>query len=251
MRDRGLGGEQVEGRRAVRELLAAGRRRTRDVWITEGPQRSALVDEIAELAESARVPVRRVGAARLQSEARTVAPQGVLAHADPVPEVAFDAMCRTGGEGRPFLLALDGMTDPQNLGGLLRSAEGAGVTGVVLPRHRAVHITPAVTKAAAGAIEHVRLAVVPGLPAAIRTAASRGLWVVGLDPAGQQSLFELELAAEPLVVVVGAEGSGLSRLVAERCDVLARIPLRGRLESLNAAAAGAVALFDVSRRRAT
>jgi len=207
-----------------------------------------VVDRITELAASRGVPVRRVSAARLESEARTEAPQGVLAHAAALPEVDLDALCRAG-PGPPFLLALDGVTDPQNLGALLRTAEGAGVTGAVLPRHRAAHVTPAVTKAAAGAVEHVPIAVVGGLPAALSRARDLGLWVLGLDPGADQSLFDLTLADQGVVVVLGAEDRGLSRLVRDRCDLVLDIPLKGRLPSLNVAAAGALALFEISRRR--
>lgn len=248
--DRGAGGDQVEGRQAVAELLAAGRRQVIDVWLTaDAEQRSApLIDRITELASARGVPVRRVNGARLAAEARTEAPQGVLAHARSLPEADFDELCQQPA-GTPFLLALDGVTDPQNLGALLRTAEGAGVTGVVLPRHRAAHVTATVTKAAAGAVEHVPIAVVSGLPAALARAGDLGLWVVGLDPGADQSLFDLTLADRGVVVVLGAEGRGLSRLVRQRCDLVLSIPLRGRLESLNVAAAGALALFEISRRR--
>ena len=132
------------------------------------------------------------------------------------------------------------MTDPGNLGALLRSAEGAGVTGVVLPKHRAVHVTPTVAKAAAGAIEHLPMAVVPGLPAALSRAKQLGCWIVGLDDAADRSLFELDdLGREPVVLVLGAEGAGLSRLVRSRCDIVVSIPMRGHLSSLNVAAAAA------------
>ncbi|HEX2042440.1 MAG TPA: 23S rRNA (guanosine(2251)-2'-O)-methyltransferase RlmB [Acidimicrobiales bacterium] len=257
--ERGLGGEQVEGRQAVAELLAAGRRPVLDVWLDESAERAPIVDRIEELAAGRRVPVRKVSRARLDAEARTEASQGVLAHARPLPQADFDELCRTpatrraraGATEPPFLLALDGVTDPQNLGALLRTAEAAGVTGVVLPRHRAVRVTPAVTKAAAGAVEHVPMAVVGGLPAALARAAELGLWVVGLDPAGPESLFELAVADAGVIVVLGSEGRGLSRLVRERCDTLVAVPLRGALPSLNVAAAGALALFEVARRRAS
>ncbi len=257
--DRGAGGDQVEGRQAVTELLAAGRRPVVDVWVaTEAEQRSAsVIDRITELASQRGVPIRRVSGARLAAEARTEAPQGVLAHARPLPEADLDDLCRpgagtaslAGGPGTPFLLALDGVTDPQNLGALLRTADGAGVTGVLLPRHRAAHVTATVTKAAAGAVEHVPIAVVSGLPAALSRAVDLGLWVVGLDPGADQSLFDLTLADQGVVVVLGAEGKGLSRLVRQRCDLMVCIPLRGNLPSLNVAAAGALALFEISRRR--
>lgn len=250
---RGLGGEQVEGRHAVAELLAAGRRRVSDVWLDATADGSPALDRIVELAAQRRVPVRRVPRARLDARARSAAPQGVLAHADPVPEADFGDLCsppRSGGR-RPFLVALDGVTDPQNLGALLRSADGAGATGVVLSRHRSVHLTPAVTKAAAGAVEHVPIAVVAGLPNALSSASRKGLWVVGLDPGGPTDLFDLPVADQAVIVVLGAEGRGLSPLCSKRCDVLVHIRLRGALPSLSVAAAGAVALFEIARKRET
>jgi 23S rRNA (guanosine2251-2'-O)-methyltransferase len=142
------------------------------------------------------------------------------------------------------------VTDPGNLGALLRSAECAGATGVLLPRHRAVHLTPTVTKAAAGAVEHLRFAVVGGLPAALQELRRHEVWVVGLDGEGTVDLWELPAADGPITIVLGAEGSGLSRLVRERCDAVVRIPMRGSLSSLNVAAAGALACFEVARGRA-
>src|SRR5207248_2468378 len=164
------------------------------------------------------------------------------AHPQAVPARDSTARCHASPAAPPFLLAFDGVTDPQSLGALLRSAEGAGVTGAVLPRHRAAHVTAAVTKAAAGAVERVRLSVVPGLPAAVARARALGVWVVGLDPAGTENLFDLAIATEPVMLVVGAEGTGLSRLVRDRCDVVARIPLKGSIPSLSVAAAGTLAV---------
>ncbi|HWH34419.1 MAG TPA: 23S rRNA (guanosine(2251)-2'-O)-methyltransferase RlmB, partial [Acidimicrobiales bacterium] len=246
---RSLGGEQVEGRHAVRQLLVAGRRRVRDVWVLDSTADAPMVAHILELAAEAGVRVRRVGADELAAEARSEAPQGILAHAAPLPEAELDEVLAPGGGRPPFLVVLDGVTDPQNLGALLRSAEGAGATGVVLPRHRAVHVTPTVAKAAAGAVEHLPLALVAGLPAALTRMAKAGVWVVGLDSGGDTSIFDVALGAEPVALVLGAEGRGLSRLVSERCDVLASIPLRGVLPSLNVASAGAIACFAVARHR--
>ncbi|MGH9156084.1 MAG: 23S rRNA (guanosine(2251)-2'-O)-methyltransferase RlmB, partial [Acidimicrobiales bacterium] len=248
--DQGLGGEQVEGRRAVRELLAAGRRRVRAVWVSDELPASPLLADIGDLAARTRVPVRSVSRGRLAAMARTDAPQGVIAEADPLPEADLDELATGGGGVAPFLLLLDGVTDPHNLGALVRTAESAGVTGVVLPRHRAVHVTPTVAKAAAGAIEHVPLALVAGLPATLRDLKARGLWVVGLDAAGDTNLFDLPVAAEPLALVIGAEGPGLSRLARTRCDLVVRIPQAGRLASLNVSVAGALACYEVARRRA-
>ena len=146
-------------------------------------------------------------------------------------------------------MALDGITDPGNFGAVLRTAECAGVTGIVLPRHRSARITPTVVKAAAGAVEHLRFATVPGIPSALRTLSSRDVWTVGLDAAGPRPLHELDLGDQAVALVLGSEGRGLSRLVAQRCDVLASIPLRGALGSLNVSAAAAVACFEIARRR--
>jgi 23S rRNA (guanosine2251-2'-O)-methyltransferase len=235
----------------VAELLAARRRPVVDVWMAQELEPAPILDRIEKLAADARVAVRRVSRSRLDAAAATEAPQGVLAHAQPLPEADFDDLCRPApGAAKPFLLALDGVTDPHNLGALLRSAEAAGATGAVLARHRAVHVTPTVAKAAAGAIEHVPMAVVAGVPAALARAKELGCWVVGLAGDGGQSLFDgLPVADEAIVVVVGAEGAGLSRLARARCDLVVSIPMRGRLPSLNVSAAGALALFEVSRRR--
>lgn len=247
----GLGGDQVEGRQAVRELLAAGRRRAREVWLADDVDPAPILGEIEDLAQRRRVQVRHVGRNRLADRARTEAPQGVVAWAEPLAEVDLDDLCTARPGGRaPFLLVLDGVTDPQNVGALLRTAVSAGATGAVLPKHRAAHITPSAAKAAAGAIEHLPMAVVPGIPSALARAKELGVWTVGLDERGDRSVFDLEVATEPVALVLGAEGAGLSRLVAARCDVLAAIPLAGPLPSLNVAAAGAVACFEVARTRA-
>lgn len=246
----GPGGEQVEGRRAVRELLAAGRRRVRDVWLSEGLDASPLLAEIADLAAGRRVPVRTVAKERLEAMARTSAPQGVVAHAEPLPEASLDELARTRPDGvAPFLLVVDGVTDPHNLGALLRTAECAGATGAVVAGHRAVLVTPTVAKVAAGAVEHLPLAVASSIPAALTRLGKAGVWAVGLDAAAAASVTGLAVAAEPVALVLGSEGRGLSRLVLERCDTVVAIPQYGALASLNVAAAGAVACFEVARRR--
>jgi 23S rRNA (guanosine2251-2'-O)-methyltransferase len=249
---KGLDGMQVEGRIAVRELLAVGRRRIRIVLMAEGTDDSPILREIEQLAERRGVQVRKVAKEMLLAQARTEAPQGVIAHAAEVEDVDPDWLLEKSpiGQPQPFLLALDGLTDPRNLGALLRSAQGAGVTGVIVPQHRTVHLTPAVTKSAAGAIEHIPIALVPGMPSFLLRAKERGAWVIGLEAGGTETIYgQAHLADQPLIVVVGAEGDGLARLTRERCDVLASIPLRAGLESLNASVAGAIALFEIGRHR--
>lgn len=244
---RGLGGDQVEGRHAVRELLLAGTRRVREVLVADDLDAADIVDDIVDLAHELDVPVRAVNRKRLQSEAASSAPQGVIARAAALPEHDIDDLM-----ARPdaFLLVLDGVTDPGNLGTILRTAECTGVTGIVLPRHRSVHVSPTVTKAAAGAVEHLPMALVGGIPAALTSLSKAGVHTVGLDAGGTESVFTAPgLDDGPVALVLGAEGRGLSRLVRQRVDTLVAIPLAGSLNSLNVSAATAVACFEVVRRR--
>jgi len=253
--DKPLGGEQIEGRQAVRELLLAGKRRVHEVWVSveldaEGNQ-NEVIGDIFDIATTMRVTVTKVARRRLDEQARSEAPQGVLAFAAPLQETELTTLLVRKGNKQPFLVAVDGVTDPGNLGALLRCCDGAGVQGVVLPRHRAVHVTPTVAKAAAGAVEHVPMSVVGGLPAALARIKEAGIWVVGLDDAADKTLFEIgDLAVEGICLVLGAEGAGLSRLVRERCDMIVSIPMLGRLSSLNVSAAAALATFEVARHRA-
>ena len=234
----------------MRELLSAGRRAVREVWIAEDLDPSPQIDDIERLATRRRVRLVLVPRAKLERAARTDAPQGVLAHARPLEEVELEKLCRARRGVAPFLLVLDGVTDPHNVGALLRTAECAGVTGVVLPRHRAVHVTPTVAKVAAGAIEHLDIAVVPGIPNALRQLDEQGVTSVGLDAEAPVSLFDLRLEASGgVALVMGAEGRGLAPLTRRRCSALAAIPQFGALGSLNVASAGAVACFELARRR--
>jgi len=245
-----LGGDQVEGRHAVRELLMAGTRRTREVILAGDLDHAPILDDIIDLADEEKVTLRELSRSKFESMTRTDGAQGVVAMAQPLRPTPLEDLLEPDRDGTlPFLLLLDGITDPGNLGAILRTAECAGVTGVVLPRHRAAHITPTVTKTAAGAIEHLRIAVVGGLPAAMKTLSQNGIWTVGLDAGGDRSLFDLPVADEPVALALGAEGPGLSRLVRERCDTVASIPMTGVLDSLNVSNAAAVAVYEITRRR--
>jgi 23S rRNA (guanosine2251-2'-O)-methyltransferase len=245
----GLGGAQVEGRQAVRELLIAGKRRIIEIWVSDDLEDNPVIDDIVDLAADQRVPVRRVKRKDIEREARSEAPQGILAKAEPIEDVDLALLLRDTPKPQ-FYVAVDGVTDPGNLGAILRSCDGAGVTGVVLPRHRAVHITPTAAKAAAGAAEHVPMCVVGGLPTALKQMKDAGVWVIGLHDAADRSVFEMgSLAKESVCIVLGAEGAGLSRLVRERCDMLIRIPMLGALSSLNVSVAAALATYEVVRVR--
>ena len=263
----------------MRELLIAQRRRVHEIVVADDIERNPVVAEIGDLANSQRVAMRRIPRRDIDEMARSEAPQGVIARAEPLEETLLDEVLLraqssgnhqvgtgiTGGPGitsgtgplgdigatnKLFLVAVDGVTDPGNLGAILRSCEGAGVDAVILPRHRAVHITPSAAKAAAGAIEYLTMCVVPGLPSAIQQLRDANVWVVGLDDAADKPLFGLgDLAREHVCLVLGAEGPGLSRLVRERCDLVVSIPMSGALSSLNVSAAAALATYEVVRAR--
>jgi len=227
----------------VLELVRAGSRPIRAVFVSSSATRDERVNEIVERGGNL---VKIVPPERIEHLARTDVHQGVVATAAPLRPAELDDLVTAADA---FLVALDGVTDPRNFGAILRSAETAGVTGVIVPRHRAARVTPVVAKAAAGAIEHVPIALVGGIPNALERAARAGCWTVGLDERGDRSIFELDLAGQPIVVVLGAEGKGLARLTRERCDVLVQIPMYGRVASLNVSAAATLACHEIARRR--
>jgi 23S rRNA (guanosine2251-2'-O)-methyltransferase len=240
-----LGGDQIEGRQAVRELLLAGARRVKSVYVSNALDDNDVIEQISALAGS---QLRSVTPERLATMARTDSHQGVVALAAPLQPADLVELLRAPSA---FLVALDGVTDPGNLGAVLRTAEACGATGVILPRHRSAHITPTVAKAAAGAIEYLPIALVAGIPAALERAAREKVWSVGLDGGSEQTIDDLAVATEPIVVVLGAEGRGLSRLTRDRCDLVVSIPMRGKIASFNVSAAAAIVLHEVAHRRAT
>jgi 23S rRNA (guanosine2251-2'-O)-methyltransferase len=238
-----VGGTEIEGRRAVLELLRAGKRPVSSVWVSEGIERDALVDAVVAAAGS---KLRMVSPERLRAMAHTDAPQGVVARAEPLRSARLDVLL---ADRHAFLVALDGVTDPRNLGAIVRAAETAGVTGIVIPKHRSAPVSATAAKAAAGAIEYVPIALVGGIPAALERAKRAGVWCIGLDGDAKASFTDLPFATEPLAVVLGAEGRGLAALTRKRCDALACIPMRGAIASLNVAAAAAIACHEIGRRR--
>jgi 23S rRNA (guanosine2251-2'-O)-methyltransferase len=241
--------ELIEGRRPVIEALRAGRRVAR-VLLAGGAGRGT-VGELVALAEERGVPVETVPRSLIDATAQTGAHQGVLAVVRPIEPVGLDELLAIplGGPEPPFYLACDGVEDPRNLGALARSADAAGCHGMIVPRHRSAPLTAVAVKASAGALQHLPVAEVPNLARAVERLRASGVWCVGLDEDAEASLFAIDLADEPVCVVVGGEGTGLHRLVREACDLVVRIPMAGHVASLNASVAGALALFEVRRRR--
>ena len=222
----GLGGEQVEGRQAVLELLKAKKRQVTRIYMADAQDPSDILDEIENEAKRQRVQVQIVSMNRLDREARTDGHQGVLAFCARLKTVGLDDLLAVKN---PFLLVCDGVTDPRNLGAILRSADGAGVTGVILPRHRSARITPAVTKTAVGAIEYLAFADVGGIPTAIDQLNKAGVLTVGLAGESKQSLYDVDLASTPVALVVGGEQSGLAALTRKRCAAVVSIPQLGKI----------------------
>jgi 23S rRNA (guanosine2251-2'-O)-methyltransferase len=241
--------ETIVGRNAILEVLRAGRRRCLRLFVAEGAELRASGVELVERAAAAGIPVERVPRARLTEDGRTHA---LSAEVEPYPYSDLaEILERVNASGEPALvLLLDAVQDPQNLGTLLRTAEAVGVHGVILPYRQSAGVTPAVVRASSGASEHL-LVGRENLARAMSTLKEQGAWMVGLDMAAQaQRLDQVDLR-RPLGLVVGSEGSGLRRLVRESCDVLARLPMRGRVGSLNAAVAGSVALYAAWLQRAS
>jgi 23S rRNA (guanosine2251-2'-O)-methyltransferase len=237
------------GRRPVLEALRAGRPVSR-VLVSRtahvrGPLRT-IVDE----ARARRVPVQVVDPRRLDALGGGAPHQGVAALGAVEALVDLEDLLRQvrAQNQAPFFVVLDGVEDPHNLGAIIRTAEAAGAHGVVIPRRRAAGLGPAVARAAAGATAYLPVAGVGNLPAALEHLKAHGVWVIGADASAPERYDAVSLAP-PIALVLGGEGRGLHRLVRDRCDRLVRIPLRGRVESLNVSVAAALLLFEVTRRR--
>jgi 23S rRNA (guanosine2251-2'-O)-methyltransferase len=241
--------ENIEGRNAVLEALRSGRPIGK-ILVAEG-SRPGPLQELRRLARERGVLVQEVERMRLDRMSLTGKHQGVIALALAKEYVTVDDILRVARERQeePFLLVLDGIEDPHNLGALIRTAEGAGVHGVVVPKRRAAPLTAAVGRASAGALEYMAVAQVPNLARCIEDLKSRGLWVVGADPQGEQVYTAADLTG-PIAVVIGSEGKGIHRLVKEKCDFLVTLPMRGRISSLNASVAGSLVMYEIVRQRA-
>jgi 23S rRNA (guanosine2251-2'-O)-methyltransferase len=247
--------ELVIGRNAVIEALRSGMPAI-SLRVAAGLDRDERLAEIRDLAEKLEVPVAEVSRGQIDRLAgggpqAAAVHQGVVLQVPPFAYLHPDDLLRRALEApEPALIvALDGVSDPHNLGAVARSAAAFGAHGLVLPQRRSAGVTATAWKSSAGVLAHLPVARATNLVQALRGAAAEGLMLVGLDGDGELDLDALELATGPLMLVVGAEGRGLSRLVGETCDVRVRIPLSGSVESLNASVAAGVALSEVARRR--
>ena len=251
----GIGGssDRIYGLIPVIEALRAGQRTIENIAIAEGARHERL-RELILLAKEARVPIHRVPRISLDKSLGETKHQGIVARAAAAKYRDADDLLdlfalRAGSDEPPLILALDGVEDPRNFGAILRTAECAGVDGVFIPERRAVGLTDTVVKAAAGAVEYVPVARVTNLVRLIEQLKERNIWVVGAAAEGSSDYTDWDWTL-PSAIFLGGEGSGLHRLVRERCDALVRIPVFGRLESLNVSVAAGVLLYEVQRQRA-
>lgn len=238
----------IAGRKPVMEALRSGTKVEKVLFLV-GAQ-GAFIQELRALAEQRSVPVVEANKQQFRELAPDQTTQGVVAIVPTKQLVRLEEVMAIPAERRQtgFLLVLDGIEDPQNLGALIRTAECAGVHGVILPKHHSAPVTATVVKTSAGATEHMAIAEVTNVTSALKELKKEGYWVVGLDGAGDKLYTDLDYSL-PVALVVGNEGRGIRRLVREHCDHLVRIPLLGKIESLNASVAGALAMFEVVRAR--
>jgi 23S rRNA (guanosine2251-2'-O)-methyltransferase len=247
-------GERLYGVAPILEALRAGKRSVEHILLNEGVHTHRL-RELLELARQLNVPVRRAARAEFSRAAQGagVNHQGIIAtvasarYAD-AEELLDTLTARVGTSAPPLALVLDGVEDPRNLGAILRTAECAGAHGIFIPERRAVGLTETVAKAAAGALEHIAVARAVNMARLIEELKRRGIWTVGTSGDAGMEYTEWDYR-QPCALVLGGEGAGLHRLVRERCDVLVRIPLRGRTESLNVSVAAGIVLYEALRQR--
>ena len=245
---RGIPPDIIVGRNAVLEALRSGRGINR-ILLAEG-RRDGSIGEIAALARERGIIVETVPRGAIERMAPGCRHQGVLAHVAPVAYWSVeDILQRAHDRGEPpFLLVADEVEDPHNLGALIRTADAAGVHGVLIPKRRSAPLSATVAKTSAGAIEHVPVAQIGNVARTLEELKKDGLWVAGADMAGDLSYDEADLSGA-LAIVVGSEGRGLSRLVRTSCDFLVRLPMVGQIGSLNVSVAGSILMYEAFRQR--
>ena len=238
----------IEGRNAVTEALRAGTPIDK-IFLARGETDSALA-HIAAAARDKGIVVVECDRKKLDFMSRTHSHQGVIAQAAVREYASVDDILNAAREkGEPPLIVVcDELSDPHNLGAVIRTAECAGAHGVIIPKRRSAGLTAVVAKTSAGAVSHIPVARVPNLPALLKELKDEGVWVFGTDADGDRVLYDADLKG-PAAIVIGSEGDGMGRLVRETCDFLVRIPMKGKLNSLNASAAAAILLYEAVRQR--
>lgn len=239
---------RIEGRNPVLEALKSGRTIDK-IYLAKG-DRQGSVAKIAAMARSRRIPVVEVDRKKLDEMAVTSAHQGVIANIPPVDYVELEDIIKAAEEKQEplFVVILDEIEDPHNLGSVIRTANAAGAHGVIIPKHRSAAMTAAAVKTAAGACFYTPVARVTNLAQTMRKLKEKGVWLTGADMAGEKNIFEADFSG-PVGIVIGNEGKGMSRVVKEECDFLVRIPMKGEIDSLNASVSASIFLYQVVKAR--
>ena len=240
--------DQVEGRNAVIELLESGRDINK-IFILEG-ERHGSINKIIAMAKERKIVLTMINKAKLNQMAQTENNQGVIAIVPPfdyceVEDILENAKQR---EEKPFILILDGIEDPHNLGSIIRTAETAGVHGVIIPKRRAAAVNSTVNKTSAGAVEHMHIARVTNISDAIQKLKDAGLWICGTDINTEKYYYDQDLTG-PLGIVIGNEGNGMSDKVRKNCDFLVKIPMKGKVTSLNASVSTGIVVYEAVEQK--
>ena len=243
--------ELIYGRNAVREALRAQRRVPQRLLVANGAQITGTLADAVAQAKEQNIAVEMVDKRLLESRLHGLNHQGVILECSEYPYSDLDDMLSVAKARNemPFILLLDHLQDPQNLGTLLRTAEIVGIHGVIIPGRRAAEITPSVVNASSGAVEHLHIAVVTNLAQSIEKLQKHGVWVVGVEDDENAQYYDQADLNMPLAVVLGSEGSGMARLTRERCDFMVKLPMHGQIQSLNVAVAGSVVLYHALHAR--
>ena len=240
--------DQIEGRNSVLELLES-ERDINKILIAKG-ERHGSINKIITIAKQRKIVIAEVERQKLNAISETNNHQGVIAIVPPFNYVEVEDILNEAKSKNedPFVLILDGIEDPHNLGSIIRTAETAGVHGVIIPKRRAASVNATVSKSSAGAVEHVRIARVNNINETIKHLKEEGLWICGTDGDAKAYYYNQNLKG-PMAIVIGSEGFGMSRLVKENCDFLVKIPMKGKITSLNASVSAGIVIYEAVKQR--
>lgn len=239
---------KIEGRNPVTEAIKSGR--TIDKIFVQAGEKNGSIRKIIALAREKKIVISEVDRGKLDRMSETKSHQGVIALAAAKEYCSVEDILRFAEEKgeKPFVIIADDLNDPHNLGSIIRTANAAGAHGVIIPKRNSVGLSPVVDKTSAGALEFMNVARVSNLPSAIETLKKANVWIVGADMDGENTIYTHDFSGA-VGIVVGSEGSGVSRLVKEKCDFIVRIPMYGQINSLNASVAAALMIYEVARTR--
>ena len=240
--------DQIEGRNSVLELLESGRDINK-VFITEGEKQGS-INKIINMAKARKILITEVSKAKLNQMSQTENNQGVIAIVPPFDYCEVEDILEEAKQRKepPFILILDGIEDPHNLGSIIRTAETAGVHGIIIPKRRAASVNATVNKVSAGAVEHMKIARVNNINETIEYLKNNGVWIYGTDMHTQNYSYDEDYRGS-VAIVIGSEGFGMSRLVKENCDFLVKIPMKGKITSLNASVSSGIVMYEVVKQR--